>query len=412
MELLEYVKVHGHAKVPLNHATPQGFWLGRWVATARRKKLRNELSLERATKLDSVPGWSWKVLDEAWEEGLRTLEGYIANQGGSSIPRSHVTTSGFRLGAWVDRQRRLNADGRLDHDRARRLEAIPVWSWEREVGPDGNLEWEVAFGKLTEFASREGHAMVPRDYETLDGFQLGDWVRSQRKSQARVLPDRKKKLEELPGWKWTVRMPTETLWEKAFRELVDYAEREGHARVAKDFRLPDGFRLGPWVQTQRSEMERLPVDRRVRLEALPGWTWNALSDRWENGFRHLLEFVQREGHAVVKQGFVSEDGYRLASWVQNQRAWRERMSRERAARLEALPGWRWTAESLEWADWISLLEEFARQHGHARVPQLFKTSEGFLLGRWVNSRRSKRDRLSPEQQAELEELPGWVWRAT
>lgn len=408
MELLEYVKVHGHAKVPLTHATPQGFWLGRWVATARRKMLRNELSPERATKLDSVPGWSWKVLDEAWEEGLRTLEGYIANHGDSSIPRSHVTTSGFRLGVWVDRQRRLNADGRLDHDRARRLEAIPVWSWEREVGRDGNLEWEVAFGKLTEFASREGHAMVPRDYETLDGFQLGEWVRLQRKSQARVLPDRKKKLEELPGWKWTVRMPTETLWENAFRALVEYAEREGHARVAKDFKLPDGFHLGAWVQTQRSEMERLSVDRRVRLEGLPGWTWNALSDRWENGFRHLLEFVQREGHAVVKQGFVSEDGYRLASWVQNQRAWRERMSRERAARLEAVPGWRWAAESLEWADWINLLKEFARQHGHARVPQLFKTSDGFLLGRWVNSRRSKRDRLSPEQQAELEALPGWV----
>lgn len=84
------------------------------------------------------------------------------------------------------------------------------------------------------------------------------------------------------------------------------------------------------------------------------------------------------------------------------------MSRERAARLEAVPGWRWAAESLEWADWINLLKEFARQHGHARVPQLFKTSDGFLLGRWVNSRRSKRDRLSPEQQAELEALPGWV----
>ncbi len=409
-ELLEYVKVYGHAKVPLTHATPQGFWLGKWVATARRKKSKNELSLERTTRLEALPGWSWEVLDEAWEEGLQALERHIASQGDSRIPRSYVTADGLRLGAWIDRQRRLWIDRRLDQDRAERLNGIPGWSWELESAPNGTLEWEVAFGKLLEFASREGHAMVPRDYETLDGFHLGDWVKAQRKSSGRIPLDRKRRLDELPSWKWTVRMPAEILWENSFRALKEYVERERHARVAKDFRTQDGFHLGAWVQTQRSEIDRLPLDRKSRLESLPGWTWNALSDRWEDGFRHLSDFAQREGHARVKQGFVAEDGYRLGSWAQNQRAWRERMSKERAARLETLPGWRWATDSLQWDDWINLLTEFARENGHTRVPQLFKTSNGLLLGRWVNSRRTSRDRLTADQQAELESLPGWVWR--
>ncbi len=485
LELLEYVRVHGHAKVPLSHATSSGFWLGRWVASALKKKGRSELGLDQMARLEAVPGWSWGVLDEAWEEGFRALEGYVASQGDSHVPRGYVTNDGFRLGTWIDRQRRSWLDRRLDQNRADRLVSISDWSWELPTAPEENIDWEAAFaklleyanceghaivpqayktpdgfhlgawakyqrktrikiplerkrkleelpgwkwsvrvassnnpewdfafGKLLDFAMREGHAMVPRDYQTLDGLHLGEWVRAQRKSRGRIPLDRKRKLDGLPSWKWTVRMQGEILWENSFRALKEYVESERHARVPKDFRTQSGFRLGAWVQAQRSDMARLPLDRKARLEALPGWTWNALLDRWEEGFRHISEFAQREGHARVIQGYVAEDGYRLGSWAQNQRAWRWKMSRERAARLESLPGWKWATDSLQWDDWINLLKEFAGENGHTRVPQLFKTSNGLLLGRWVNSRRTSRDRLTGEQQAELESLPGWVWRVT
>ena len=131
-----------------------------------------------------------------------------------------------------------------------------------------------------------------------------------------------RKLDELPGWKWTVRMPGEVRWESSFHALSEFVKGEGHARVAKDFRTQTGFRLGSWVQSQRSEIGSLSLDRKARLESLPGWTWDALSDRWEEGFRHLAEFAEREGHSTVKQDFVAGTGYRLGSWVHNQRAQR------------------------------------------------------------------------------------------
>jgi superfamily II DNA or RNA helicase len=411
-KLLEYVKSHGDAKVPQAYVTPEGFRLGNWVAIARRKKLKNQLGLDRIKELEVIPGWSWGIPDDAWEQGLRIAGEYIAAGGEPNVPRGYVTAGGYRLGAWIDRQRLLWMDRRLDQHRADRLAAIPGWSWERDEGPNGSIEWESAFSRLLEYLDREGHVAVPRDYETSDGFHLGNWVRSQRKSRSRLSAERKKRLDELPGWKWVAGIPGELRWQQAFEALLKFVAVEGHARVAKDFITDSGIRLGSWVQSRRSEIDQLSLERKAQLEALPGWTWDALRDRWEQGYRHIAEFAELEGHSKVRHDFVAEDGYRLGSWVHNQRNQRMKMSEQRRTRLEALPGWRWPNESLEWNDWIVRLKEFALQNGHTRVPQLFKTSDGFLLGRWVNSRRTKRDRLSPDQQAELESLPGWVWRAT
>ena len=411
--LVEDVRLHGDAKVPMKYVTPQGFGLGGWISTARRKKSKDQISLDRIRRLEAIPGWSWSVLEESWEDGFRMLEEFVAERGNARVPTTYVAPNGYKLGDWVDRQRGMQLGQRLDLSRATRLSGLPGWSWERKKGSKKNaLDWEEAFIRLIDFREREGHVLVPQHYLSADGFRLGSWVKYQRKTRSTMSSDRRNRLEGVPGWTWNARTDGRIPSESAMQALRDFVKNEGHDRVPKDYRTKDGFGLGGWVQAQRSEVERLPADFKTQLEALPGWAWNALTDRWEDGFRHLSEFVKREGHARVKQGFVAEDGYRLGSWAQNQRARRDKMPVERRAKLEALPGWMWAADSPQWDDWIGLLKEFARENGHTRVPQLFKTSDGFLLGRWVNSRRSKRDRLTPEQQAELESLPGWVWRVT
>jgi hypothetical protein len=82
----------------------------------------------------------------------------------------------------------------------------------------------------------------------------------------------------------------------------------------------------------------------VRLETLPGWTWSIYQADWEESFAALAAYAWREGDARVPQGHV-ESGFRLGNWVYNQRQRykSEKLAPERVARLEALPGWRWTA---------------------------------------------------------------------
>ena len=100
------------------------------------------------------------------------------------------------------------------------------------------------------------------------------------------------------------------------RFLEIFHQREGHCRVP-DNHLEDGFRLGQWVQVQRFTQETMSSDRRQRLDAL-GFVWDALTAQWEEGFRFLGLYRQREGDCRVPQNH-REDGYRLGGWVQKQR---------------------------------------------------------------------------------------------
>ena len=89
------------------------------------------------------------------------------------------------------------------------------------------------------------------------------------------------------------------------------------------------------------------------------------------------------------------------------------LSAERIEKLEAVDGWVWDAVAEAWAEGYQALCAYVDEHGHARVPDSFRTPEGYQLGMWVNSQRSANTKgdLSPERIEKLEAVTGWVWDA-
>jgi Helicase associated domain len=91
--------------------------------------------------------------------------------------------------------------------------------------------------------------------------------------------------------------------------------------------------LGPWVSTQRSRKDLLPLERKRLLDAI-GFVWDWPDYRWEQGFA-LLKFKRREGHCCVPICH-NEGKIRLGWWVSTQRVRRRELSAERKARLNKI----------------------------------------------------------------------------
>ena len=225
--------------------------------------------------------------------------------------------------------------------------------------------WEFWFGLLQRFAEREGHIRVPARFQE-DGYPLGSWVSTQRGryGNGQLTADRVARLEALPGWVWSTQAAD---WEENFGRLCRFVEREGHARVPRKYE-DNASLLGIWVTSQRVLYGRgqLTADRVARLEAVPGWAWDAVAAAWEQGFERLCRFVEREGDVRVLARF-QEDGYPLGSWVNTQRMFyrRGKLAADKVTRLEALPGWVWSTQAADWEEGCERLCRFVEREGHA-----------------------------------------------
>lgn len=187
------------------------------------------------------------------------------------MPRSYQV-DGYHLGRWTNRQRQGYAKGELDVERRRRLEDVPCWDCDTR-----DAYWRYGFSKLQSYVQSHGDARVPR-VALVGAFRLGEWVGAQRtlNTKGQLDPARRAELEGLPGWVWKAR---EDQWENNFSLLVDYARRHGSACVPVSYADHRG-KLGSWVHNQRSQRSRgeLDAERERRLQELPGWRWNCLTD--------------------------------------------------------------------------------------------------------------------------------------
>jgi superfamily II DNA or RNA helicase len=255
----------------------------------RRPRLPGKVHLDLPVRvgIDFARAFDVRLVEQttaSWEFWFGVLEQFVEHNGHARVRLSY-TVDGYRLGGWVNTQRDRHTKGALDADRQQRLQDLPGWTWDPHAD-----RWEEGFRRLQDYVERNGDTRVPVSYR-VDGYRLGAWVTMQRNFHAEgtLDADRERRLQEVPGWTWD---PYADMWEEGLSRLLHYVERNGHARVPVSYTV-DGYRLGAWVKKQRSifGMGLLDTDRQHRLEDLPGWTWDPLTDQWEEYFRRLQNYV-------------------------------------------------------------------------------------------------------------------------
>ncbi|MGW8431286.1 helicase associated domain-containing protein [Curtobacterium citreum] len=230
-------------------------------------------------------------------------------------------------------------------------------------------------------------------------------------------------------------------FEAGFERVAAYVEAHGTASVPQMYVEPDGYKTGQFVATLRqrdARGEHIDPSRRQRLQALPGWVWNTKEAKYKAALEHLRQYVAKTGSATPPKGFRTDAGFRLGEWVGDQREAflgneRRKMTPERKAELEALPGWVWTAKESPvtpafapkrdpFERGLELMRAYITEHGNADVPTGYnRPSDVFNLGIWAKNQRaatkpgSKRT-MTAAHRAALEALPGWAeslrWKKT
>ncbi|MFD8939942.1 Helicase associated domain protein [Streptomyces sp. NPDC059578] len=311
-----YAREYGDLRVPFTFRVPAavdgqeaegavwpaslaGFPLGQWTADARRFYARGEMDEDRVAQLEKL-GMIWSHFDVAWEEGLSAARGWAAENGHLLAPLD-ATFQGAAVGIWL-KNARAAARKAAENER-RRAEGLPV---ESSVGalldtrreqleeidaswcPSWPVTWQRCFHLVRMHLDAGGALPVETGVVLRQGEDLGRWVTSVRLGWDQLSGVQQWMCEQVLG----IEPATEEEKPKRPRTQADkwtanlaaarqFFEREGHLTVPRKHvetvLSEDGwelqFRLGAWVNNQRSRAAALSLERMEQLSKV-GMRWS------------------------------------------------------------------------------------------------------------------------------------------
>ena len=281
-KLKDYRSEKGDLLVAHSHVTSDGFNLGSWVNHRRTEKSSDKLSKEKIKQLDDM-GFLWEAEELWWHRGFQKLEDYRSEKGDVLVPGSHVMLDGFKLGSWVSHRRRERSRDQLSKEKIKQLDDIGfVWAVEE-------YRWQMGIQKLEDYRSEKGDLLVRQSHVTSDGFNLGKWVSSRRtgKSRNKLSKEKIKQLDDM-GFVWDV---DEHKLQQGIQKLEEYRSEQGDLLVPHLHVTSDGFNLGKWVSSRRTEKSRnkLSKEKIKQLDDM-GFVWDAEAKKLSAWIKKLEEY--------------------------------------------------------------------------------------------------------------------------
>ena len=199
-EALEYYLIHNNLDFTVKYRAISGYMLGFWISRQRKKRCNDELTDEQIARLDTI-GMIWEF-DDSWEEKYLLAVEYYQENGNLNIQSNYIAKNGVLLGTWITYQRSayngVNQYGRLTESQIEKLNRI-----EMDWLPATERKWQNGFYSAKNYFEINGNLNVASKYIDVDGFPLGEWLQTQRKSKKKnALSDEKTSALNVISMNW------------------------------------------------------------------------------------------------------------------------------------------------------------------------------------------------------------------
>ena len=397
--LCHYRAQHGNLDIKADYVDENGVRLGTFITNIRSARRDGRsggiLTKERMQQLDAL-GMIWDSFDHAWEQNYQACAQYYMEHGNLNIPAGYAC-NGLRIGAWLRRQRMLRdkrVEGTLTPERIHRLDAIGmVWT------DAFTNRWNYGYAQACQWYKEHGDLNVPSTYVNASGFPLGKWLKrhipnENGKTAITVTPEKRKKLDAI-GMVWD---RPEDSWEMRYALVKAFHAEYGHLNIPPQYKA-SGVWISKWLNEQRQIYignrpgKQLTEDQIRRLEAL-GMTWENRREAqkeaaWQRQYAEAKRYYLEHGDLTFQATDAGANGKRLKTWLSRQQTLQAegKLSREQVALLEAL-GVQWSKED-PWEIGYRHAEAYYRSNGNLLVPGRFLCEDGYRLGNWIASQRSR-----------------------
>lgn len=137
---------------------------------------------------------------------------------------------------------------------------------------------------------------------------------------------------------------------------------------------------------------------------------DALTATWDMYYASAKQYYKENGNLEVPARYITEEGYALGSWLNNQKAIRKgtiigKLTEDQIQKLNSI-GMIWDSLDYFWKQNFRLAKEYYLAHGNLDIPTNFKSKDGKHLGNWILRQRQlyKSNSLTDEQIKKLDSI--------
>ncbi len=349
-----------------------------------------------------------ETLSLSWDMMYQEAKAFHTRHGHLNIPKRYKTPNGYPLGVWLQTQRRVKRGlvyGLLTEERIRLLNEIGMnWATRSETA------WEVGIQHAKEYKQQFGDLDVVVQYVSPDGFCLGRWIANYRHKYVTIRDSGKdpfvihefQTLDKL-GMIWDKRNEQ---FQRGLKAASDYVDRNGNLNVSPNYSTEDGFKLGQWLNNQRTRRKRNNISQKAEKELSQldplGMRWSHKADYlWEEHYQQAKHYFETNHHLNPTYNFC-DNGFYLGRWIMHQREYyiAGKLNSDQVNRLERI-GMEWISPN-SWESYYQIAKRYYQKYGDLEPKPDYVSPEGVWLGRWLATQRlSKKNGTITSERIQL-----------